>query len=279
MRHLLRSAFAVRTDILLCLALALASSAAADPIVWTGPAVTFSKVGADDPALEENQDRLTDNVWITRGGAAQGGIFNIAPGQETSYDFTNHMSPFDTEWATDLVGDNGEETIAASNFAALDFTTWAVAFGGPGGSLMGNILSKNAVVHLITDDIYLDILFTQFDFNGLVAYERSSPASPPGDYNGDGTVDAADYTVWRDAMEAGAITLLSRNQSKFGPVDEDDYLFWRDNFGVTLDAGMAAAGLSTPASTPVPEPTAFVLVLAGLAAWGLNKGRKLVLRR
>lgn len=76
-----------------------------------------------------------------------------------------------------------------------------------------------------------------------------------GDYNGDGVVDAADYTVWRDAQEAGATTLTNRDPSKSGPVDEDDYVSWRANFGMTAGAG---AGTSA-ASAHVPEPTAWAL--------------------
>lgn len=55
-----------------------------------------------------------------------------------------------------------------------------------------------------------------------------------GDYNEDGVNDAADYTVWRDAKEAGSMTLPNRDPGKndgVDPVDEGDYTYWRDNFG------------------------------------------------
>lgn len=58
-----------------------------------------------------------------------------------------------------------------------------------------------------------------------------------GDYNGDGTVDAADYTVWRDAAEAGAMTLTNRDPANSGLIDEDDYTSWRNNFGATGGGG------------------------------------------
>jgi T5SS/PEP-CTERM-associated repeat protein len=61
----------------------------------------------------------------------------------------------------------------------------------------------------------------------------------PGDYSGDGTVDAADYVVWRktDGSQAG-------------------YDAWRANFGAT--AGAAAADSDHAA---VPEPTPLVILL------------------
>ena len=44
--------------------------------IWDGPMISFSKADGADFNLESNQDRITSNVWITRGNAGQ--IFNIA---------------------------------------------------------------------------------------------------------------------------------------------------------------------------------------------------------
>jgi len=74
-----------------------------------------------------------------------------------------------------------------------------------------------------------------------------------GDYNGNGEVDAADYTVWRDALEAGATSLLNEGDS-LGTVDEDDFLFWRAHFGETAGAGAGAN------SAAVPEPASLSLL-------------------
>jgi pectate lyase len=78
-----------------------------------------------------------------------------------------------------------------------------------------------------------------------------------GDYNNDGKVDAADYTVWRDALHSGG-ALLNETAS-LGIVDGDDYDAWKANFGATaeLDAGAAVA---------VPEPAAiWLFISAGVA--------------
>jgi hypothetical protein len=232
--------------------------AAATPIVWNGPTTTFSKVGTANPSLTANQDRLTDNVWITRGGSLSGGIYNAKV--EASYNKVLDNSPLGTEWATSLVGDNADREITASNFAALDFTTWAMSFGGPSGALQMNIFSHPAVVHLIADDIYLNIQFTAFSNTGLVTYQRSTPTPPLlGDYNGNDVIDAADYTTWRDALTAGSTTLA--NDPTPGVVDESDFTYWRDHFGQSLGAGAGAA------SAAVPEPTTAMLVLTG--CWAL----------
>jgi hypothetical protein len=81
---------------------------------------------------------------------------------------------------------------------------------------------------------------------------------PPlaGDYNDDGTVDAADYTVWRDAITSGA-ELLNETES-LGIVDTDDYAAWKANFG-------AVGGSGGGANASVPEPHLGILLLVACA--------------
>jgi hypothetical protein len=80
----------------------------------------------------------------------------------------------------------------------------------------------------------------------------------PGDYNGNGIVDAADYVVWR---KAGAAAYLPNDLTP-GTVNASDYDVWRAHFGQTAGSG---SGAST--NTGVPEPATLVLlrfVAAGL---------------
>ncbi|MEQ8847719.1 hypothetical protein [Botrimarina sp.] len=76
-----------------------------------------------------------------------------------------------------------------------------------------------------------------------------------GDYNGDGLVDAADYTVWRDTL--GSSSDLRADGNGNGVIDPADYDTWVGAYG--------EGGSSTAA---VPEPSAVVLsvlAVAGLA--------------
>jgi pectate lyase len=85
-----------------------------------------------------------------------------------------------------------------------------------------------------------------------------------GDYNGDGMVDAADYTVWRDAL--GSSELMNETESP-GIVDQADYDAWKANFGATAEG---AGGLNA-----VPEPgTVGLLTLAMFALMAMKpRGR------
>ena len=72
-----------------------------------------------------------------------------------------------------------------------------------------------------------------------------------GDFSGDGVVDAADYTVWRDNVGGAAGTLINDpNLTDIGP---DQYATWRANYGESL------TGVGAASSAEVPEPNAVVL--------------------
>jgi len=74
----------------------------------------------------------------------------------------------------------------------------------------------------------------------------------PGDYNVDGTVDAADYVVWRNQLGSG--TALPNDNTP--GVALDDYQRWKSNFGLTTGAA---------ASASVPEPSAMLCLLLAAA--------------
>ncbi|TWT32424.1 hypothetical protein KOR34_41870 [Posidoniimonas corsicana] len=88
---------------------------------------------------------------------------------------------------------------------------------------------------------------TPWTDHGLAGDLNAAPKSLSlaGDFNFDGAVDAADYTVWRDGLGA--------------PYPLSAYDDWRDNYG-------AAASAATPATAPEPAAAALaaVLFLAGL---------------
>jgi hypothetical protein len=62
--------------------------------------------------------------------------------------------------------------------------------------------------------------------------ERRLLSGTPGDYNTDGLVDTADYTVWRDHL--GSAMSLPNEDPEVTPgyVTWDDYIVWKSNFGL-----------------------------------------------
>lgn len=108
--------------------------------LWTGPKITFTKASYADWTLAENQDRITDSVWITRADMA--GIFNIV--MEEEYDRDTNISPMGTEWAIGSIEDGIEN---------LSFGTWFSTLGGAPTEQIG----LNKVLHLISEDIYIDV--------------------------------------------------------------------------------------------------------------------------
>lgn len=91
-----------------------------------------------------------------------------------------------------------------------------------------------------------------------------------GDYNGDGKVDAGDYTKWRDNLGGSAGALQNRDPSNTGLINSADYTFWKSKFGQT-GSGNGAVG-----ATSVPEPAALVVAyMACLAVGGCRRTRDL----
>ena len=62
-----------------------------------------------------------------------------------------------------------------------------------------------------------------------------------GDYNADGTTDAADYVIWRKTLGMTVTIFTGADGDGDGMIDQDDYVVWRSHFGATVPAG---SGLS-----------------------------------
>jgi hypothetical protein len=104
---------------------------------------------------------------------------------------------------------------------------------------------------------------------GVTQYELGDPLAVAGDFNGDGIVDAADYSVWRNNL--GTTFDLHGNGNEEGTsagrVDHADFQLWKANFDRTSDAGSAAG-------SALPEPGSLSLVAWFFLLLGLRKTRQ-----
>jgi T5SS/PEP-CTERM-associated repeat protein len=86
----------------------------------------------------------------------------------------------------------------------------------------------------------------------------------PGDYNGNGVLDAADYVEWRKD-QGTTHTLL--NDPIGGTIGMAQYNQWRAHFGQPQGSGS-----SVSASAAVPEPSTLLLLMLAAAGWCLLRG-------
>jgi hypothetical protein len=99
---------------------------------------------------------------------------------------------------------------------------------------------------------------------GTVSYVIPPPL--PGDYSDNGIVDAADFTIWRDHLNANFQLANEVAGVTPGQVTVEDYNAWRTRFGNLLGSGQGAGAVA------LPEP-ATGLALA-TAAMGCLLGRR-----
>ncbi|MCO6043690.1 hypothetical protein NG895_07205 [Aeoliella sp. ICT_H6.2] len=144
-------------------------------------------------------------------------------------------------------GSNGEQIIDAYYGG---FPTSSTISAGATGLDLG----EGYDIYSFSEDvsfIWTDAMGRKFD--GRVVYVGDAPTDVPGDYNGDGAVDLADYTVWRNTLGAAGAG-LSADGNGDNVVDADDYGVWKQYFGRST-----AGTVSSVSSAAVPEPSTFVL--------------------
>lgn len=199
----------------------------------TGSVAKQARIGIG--VVEPFQD-IAINFWA-RGSGVAGGVqivefFSELAGEGTSKSEILGGGPLfltsDTEWVEyNFVATTGPDV---GGGVTLQFVA---ATGGAAGS--------EAVFDF--DNVSVQI------FDGLA-----------GDYNDDGIVNIADYTVWRDNL-GGDSAALNGNGTGADTVTAGDYGLWKDKFGAEAPLG----SLET-ASGQIPEPSSVLMfVLCGLA--------------
>lgn len=161
---------------------------------WNGPSITFSKASHADWTLEENQDRITDNVWLTR--ADNSLHFNIVVNPTYS---ALVPAPVDTEWAIGSISDG---------ISSLTFDVFLNTVTGNNGLRCPPCgLNVPMVLHLITDDIYIDLTFTSWN------EETTAPLRNAGGFGAAG----GEFTYQRSTSPALGLTDFNKSFVKIAP--------------------------------------------------------------
>ena len=232
--------------------------------------------GVQDPNKNPATDLVSDNWdWATNTDTWKGfdlrTIDAIAVGRNDLYATAvhelMHALGATTDGIEDYVGVNASGDFIGENLLQV----YGSPVPGDGGHFAENVQSLVWDSDDILSEVVLDPnslsgvrkYFTQVDAALLrdLGYQvlNEFPATPlAGDYNGDGEVDAADYTVWRDSLGQTGSGLSADSSGPAGTpdgtVDQFDYEYWKANFG-----GSGAGGQSR--GIAVPEPVAAVLLL------------------
>ncbi|MGC6432341.1 MAG: T9SS type A sorting domain-containing protein [Jejuia sp.] len=119
--------------------------------------ITFTKDANTDPSLRENQDRISDNVWLTRGNSY--GIYN-------AFDQTSARNQ-PTSGIELALG--SFEDLSQLNFETI--SQWGKKF-----SSKGSWLNKNLVLKLTEKNEYYSFVMTSWENEGGFSYTRSDTA-------------------------------------------------------------------------------------------------------
>ena len=184
-------------------------------------------------------DRLSGDGWVNSlanqtgaGGTFAGGLGGVTGNFATTgagpWRATNTVSTTDTSGPLGTV--NGAVTTVLLGKGTFNLGTTTSTF---------KLGKKTTGVNTqsFTDKTNLDIDNAALNIQGAgdSTFTLQLVVTPPGDYNHNGVVDAADYTIWRDTL--GSTTDLRANGVNIGvsagKIDQADYAFWKSHFGNT----------------------------------------------
>ncbi|HMO87147.1 MAG TPA: dockerin type I domain-containing protein [Lacipirellulaceae bacterium] len=259
-------------------------------------AAKFTVQAGSDPTIQTNQyflhfkDPGTFNF--------RGRLFLTAPNDPLSGTFTLGLASSSTasssanptvKWATDLAYDT-EYTVVVSYTAASSnpisgmdgfSSLWVNPVNQASASITDTTPNSNVVSDLTPGSQMMSLAIRQrggsatqpevlldegsagTTFDDVLAAVSAGP-SLTADFNGDGSVDGADFVIWQRGLGlTGQTGNATGDATGDGNVNELDLAAWQAQF---TPAAVGAAGA-------VPEPAAAALIAVALAAAGLRRRR------
>ncbi len=109
------------------------------------------------------------------------------------------------------------------------------------GQLLGNLLYNAA--NLLNPGGTATLLSLLAQLADLTFVLPAPAAAMAGDFNANGTVDAADYVVWRKQVSANTTAQSESQLVTSGSDMTEDYGMWKVNFGLTASARASSASI------------------------------------
>lgn len=171
---------------------------------------------------------------------------------------------------------SGYDQIQASGTLTLDGTLQVALINGfgPSAGQSFNLFDWGSLIGTF-DALDLPMLTAGLMWNSAQLYTTGVlSVALAGDYNFDGTVDAADYVVWHKTL-GQMDTALAADGNLNGQIDPGDYAVWRANFGQSIGPGSGAGSTGDSLSdATVPEPNSLVTLALSLIAIPLARAAR-----
>ncbi len=179
----------------------------------------------------------------------------------------------DVNGAVNLIGDDGRSDSLLSvvlGFGPAVGDAFLVLDNDGSDAILGVFANGGAIQAPYEGSLYrFTVNYAAGDGNDIALMTSlvTQVVSLVGDYNGDGTVDAADYTVWRDTLGAQVAPFFGADGNGDGIVNDADQAVWKAHFGATAGGGEGALAA-------VPEPAAALLLAGGAVLGTLARRRR-----
>jgi hypothetical protein len=135
---------------------------------------------------------------------------------------------------------------------------------------LGRPLTQELMTGYLSPDAFLS--YTTIQSLGDLGLDVTGAFPPlPGDGNGDGEIDGADYLIWAtnygdNPADEPPGSPANGDFNDDGIVDGDDYLLWAGGYSVDAPAVTAFAGVSNIVADNVPEPSTLLLAVMAMTS-------------
>ncbi len=218
--------------------------------MWQGGAPVYTAILSDDHTNARDRVAIEGPVYNTRGDLLATGFTDLWDGSlANSVDFNAFGQLVDPVATIVFTG-----SLANGTSSGQDCEDWS---GGESTATVGRA-STTSGAWLNSPEPFPHPCESG---GSLYALSPALTVALPGDFNGDQTVNLADYTVWRDNLGGPDQGIYLNGAGDGSPlIGMGDYQLWKASFGNSVGPALAS-------STAIPTPSSQGCLLLCLVAW------------